>query len=198
MKKILMILAVVVAMFASIPAQAQFQWGIRGGVNLAKASISTDVLKSENHTGFFIGPTAELTIPLIGLGVDGSLLFSQTGIATEDNGTMKRLSFEVPINLKYNIGLGNLLGVFIATGPQFGFGLSDDELEIDGQTFSFKSSTVSYNIGVGVKLIGHLQAGVNYNIPLGKTAEIDGVSDAVSGAFSAKLKTWQISVAYMF
>lgn len=197
MKKVLNVILLLIVLGVAIPVQAQLQWGIRGGVNLAKASFSGSDLKSDNFTGFFIGPTAEFTIPIIGLGVDGAILFSQTGIKAEGE-TLKRQSFEIPVNLKYNIGLGRILGVYVAAGPQFGIGLNDDELKLGDSSFSFKKSNLSLNLGAGVKLIKHLQAGFTYNIPLGKTAEYDGVVDAVEDAFSAKLKTWQIHIAYMF
>lgn len=197
MKKVLNVILLLIVLGVATPIQAQLQWGIRGGVNLAKASFSGSDLKSDNFTGFFIGPTAEFTIPIIGLGVDGAILFSQTGIKAEGE-TLKRQSFEIPVNLKYNIGLGRILGVYVAAGPQFGIGLNDDEWKLGDSSFSFKKSNLSLNLGAGVKLIKHLQAGFTYNIPLGKTAEYDGVVDAVEDAFSAKLKTWQIHIAYMF
>lgn len=197
MKKVLNVFLLLIILSVAVPAQAQLQWGIRGGVNLAKASFSGSDLKSDNFIGFFIGPMAEFTIPIIGLGVDGAVLYSQTGIKAEGE-TLKRRSLEIPINLKYNIGLGRILGVYIAAGPQFGFGLNDDEWKLTEGSFSFKKSNLSLNLGAGVKLIKHIQAGVTYNIPLGKTAEYDGVVDAIGDAYSAKLKTWQIHVAYMF
>lgn len=197
MKKVLNVILLLIVLGVATPIQAQLQWGIRGGVNLAKASFSGSDLKSDNFTGFFIGPTAEFTIPIIGLGVDGAILFSQTGIKAEGE-TLKRQSFEIPVNLKYNIGLGRILGVYVAAGPQFGIGLNDDEWKLGNSSFSFKKSNLSLNLGAGVKLIKHLQAGFTYNIPLGKTAEYDGIVDAVEDAFSAKLKTWQIHIAYMF
>jgi hypothetical protein len=76
--------------------------------------------------------------------------------------------------------------------------LNSDEWKFYTEEFSFKKSNFSINVGVGAKLINHLQIGVNYNIPLGKTAEYDGVVDAIGGAFSAKTKTWQVSAAYLF
>lgn len=203
MKKFWSILLIVAALCVAVPSHAQFQWGVRGGVSLAKASFKGGNLKSDNFTGFFIGPTAEFTIPLVGLGIDGSLLYSQTGLKGDDEmmkrQTLKRRSFEIPINLKYNIGLGSMLGIYIAAGPQFGFGLNDDEVQMgDGGKFAFKNSNLSLNLGAGLKILRHLQAGVIYNIPLGKTAEYEGVLQAGEDALSAKLKTWQISVAYMF
>ena len=60
----------------------------------------------DNSTGFFIGPMAEFTIPIVGLGIDGALLFSQRG-----KDEVKQTGLEVPVNLKYTIGLGSLLGI---------------------------------------------------------------------------------------
>ena len=201
MKKIINVLLVAVCIAMAMPAQAQFNWGLKGGLNLSKASFSGSDFKSDNYTGFFIGPMAEFTLPVAGLGIDGALVYSQKGIKMGDddvNESLKQKTLEIPINLKYTVGLGRLLGVFIAAGPQFGFDLNSDEWKFYTEEFSFKKSNFSINVGVGAKLINHLQIGVNYNIPLGKTAEYDGVIDAIGGAFSAKTKTWQVSAAYLF
>lgn len=212
MKKIISTLFVAVALlFAGVQsAQAQLSWGVKGGLNLQKADFDDAMsnLKTDNFTGFFIGPMAEFTIPIIGLGVDGALLYSQTGIKEEDE-TLKSHNLEIPINLKYSIGLGKLASVYAAAGPQFAFALSQDKLEWTDnlKNYSskpFKKSQLSLNLGVGVKLISHLQAGVTYNIPLGDTAEYDvptGVNDAgeiIMDAIGAKNKTWKIHVAYIF
>ena len=201
MKKIFGALMIAICIAMAMPAQAQFNWGLKGGLNLSKASFSGSDFKSDNYTGFFIGPMAEFTLPVAGLGIDGALVYSQKGIKMGDddvNESLKQKTLEIPINLKYTVGLGRLLGVFIAAGPQFGFDLNSDEWKFYTEEFSFKKSNFSINVGVGAKLINHLQIGVNYNIPLGKTAEYDGVIDAIGGAFSAKTKTWQVSAAYLF
>lgn len=206
MKRIINVLLVAACIAMAVPVQAQFSWGVKGGLNLSKASFSGRNFKSDNYTGFFIGPMAELTIPIAGLGVDGAVVYSQKGIkiGNDDISPLKQKSIEIPINLKYNIGLGRLLGLFVAAGPQFGFDLNSDDMEISTtdteftDKFSFKKSNFSINVGVGAKLINHLQIGVNYNIPLGKTAEYDGIVNTIGNAFSAKTKTWQVSAAYLF
>ncbi|MBQ8607497.1 MAG: porin family protein [Bacteroidaceae bacterium] len=214
MKKIFSALLVVLSLlFVASPAQAQFKWGIKGGLNLSKVDFSDTKsnFDAKNFTGFFIGPMAEFTLPVVGLGVDGALLYSQTGISfVEDNNaeeTLKNHAIEIPINLKYTIGLGSLASVYAAAGPQFAFSLSSDKYHwMDYASKPFKKSQLSLNLGVGVKLIKHIQAGVVYNIPLGDTAEYDGIQDgnlgqvsnAAWGAFTAKNKTWKVSVAYIF
>lgn len=64
----------------------------------------------DNSTGFFFGPMAEITIPVIGLGVDGALLYSQKGDKMEGL-DMKQSGLDIPVNLKYSIGLGSMLGI---------------------------------------------------------------------------------------
>ena len=214
MKKIISTLFVAVTlMFAGVQsAQAQFGWGVKGGLNLQKADFenATANLNPENFTGFFIGPMAEFTIPIIGLGVDGALLYSQSGMSFTDldgaDETLKSHSIEIPVNLKYSIGLGSLASVYAAAGPQFAFALSQDEWKNDlknNKSKPFKKSQLSLNLGVGVKLFSHLQAGVTYNIPLGDTADFEDFdyTDTTGTLWklgTAKNKTWKVNVAYIF
>ena len=187
MKKVFSILLVAVCCLAlATPAQAQLlKWGVKGGVNMSKIDWKGGYEgNKDNSAGFFIGPMAEATIPLIGLGVDASLLYSQRG-----EGEYKQQGLDIPINLKYTIGLGSVFGIFIAAGPDFYFNFKD----IDLAELEAKKSMVSLNVGAGVKLIQHLQIGVNYNIPLGDSFKLKNVGDVDS-----KYRTWQISLAYMF
>ena len=192
MKKIFGALMIAVCIGMAMPAQAQIHFGVKGGLNLSKASLS-DVpgnFKKDNFTGFFIGPMAEFNIPIIGLGVDASLLFAQRGVKVTPEGadeyTVKQNGLDIPVNLKYNIGLGSLLGLYVAAGPDFYFDF-EKKSGIDK-----KKAEVGINVGAGVKLLNHLQVGANYNIPLGDTAKIEGTDG------SYKTKTWQVSVAYVF
>ena len=184
MKRTLGVLLVLVGCIGlAIPAQAQLQWGVKGGLNLSKLDSNFRDVK-DNTTGFFIGPMAEATIPLIGLGIDASLLYSQRG-----EGDYKQQGLDIPINLKYTLGLGSMFGVFIAAGPDFYFNFKD----IDMENLEAKKKLVSLNVGAGVKLVRHLQIGVNYNIPLGDSFKLRNANDVDS-----KYRTWQISLAYLF
>ena len=182
MKRFLSVVLVVVGCICfAIPAQAQLQWGVKGGLNLAKLDYSNI---KDNSTGFFIGPMAEATIPLIGLGLVASMLYSQRG-----EGDYKQQGVDIPINLKYTLGLGSMFGVFIAAGPDFYFNFKD----IDVDRLEAKKKLVSLNVGAGVKLVRHLQIGVNYNIPLGDSFKLKNAGDVDS-----KYRTWQVSLAYLF
>ena len=124
MKKILSALMIVACLFMAMPAQAQFQFGLKGGLNISKLTFSEDIVKGDNRTGFFIGPMAEFTIPIVGLGVDVAALYNQSGAKAQSGNEEVSQTFksiEVPVNLKWTLGLGSTLGAYIAAGPQFGF-----------------------------------------------------------------------------
>ncbi len=67
MKKIFGALMIAVCIGMAMPAQAQIHFGVKGGLNLSKASFSNvgDNFKKDNFTGFFIGPMAEFNIPIV-------------------------------------------------------------------------------------------------------------------------------------
>lgn len=221
MKKVICTLFVAACLFMAVPAQAQFQWGLKAGMNLNKAKLSgnlKDNFKADNTTGFFVGPMVEFTMPLIGLGVDGSVLYSQRkmDLTLKETGrgqTLKQHALDIPINLKYSIGLGSLASFFVAAGPCFSFDLKSDDLKINKVFHTitdekpkslYDKANVSLNVGVGAKLLQHLQIGVNYNWALTNSAKAEFENPDVAGIGkslidgSFKNNGWQVSLAYMF
>ena len=183
MKKVFSVFMVAVALMMVTPAQAQLiKFGVKGGVNLSKLDIDGGYEgNKDNATGFFIGPMAEITLPIVGLGVDGAVMFSQRG-----TGEFKEQGFEVPVNLKYTIGLGSMMGGYLAAGPDFFFNLKDSDLE----GVKEKKTQVALNLGAGLKLLSKFQVGITYQIPMGESFEIANAD--------LKNKTWQVSLAYIF
>ena len=180
MKKVFIVLMVAVALMMAAPAQAQLiKFGVKGGLNMTK--LDAEGLKSDNSTGFFIGPMAEFTLPIVGLGIDGAVMFSQRG-----KDEFKQQGLEIPVNLKFSFGLGSMLGAYVAAGPDFFYNFKD--LKVEGG--EAKKAQVALNLGAGVKLLRKLQVGLNYQIPMGNSFELGNVD--------VKNKTWQASLAYMF
>ena len=203
MKKVLTLIALAVAF--AMPSQAQAKFGIMGGLNMNNLSVKdaadnpAGAVKS--RTGFFIGPTVKFTLPIVGLGVDASALYDQREGKAEVAGqteTVKSQSIQVPINLRYGIGLG-VAEVFAFAGPQFGFNIGGKKgVFNDMADWTLKSSNFSANVGLGATILGKLQAKINYNVALGKTGEFESVSSTVKQVVDAKLNAWQISLAYFF
>lgn len=200
MKKIFA--AAALMLLIAVPASAQFSYGLKAGLNVSKASLDWSAVSSDNQTGFFVGPMVEFTVPLVGVGVDASLLYNNKGMKLKDVTSGDSFSqtlqyIDIPINLKYTYGLGSIAGVFVTTGPQFSFNISSKKLKI--ADYTLKSSEFSWNVGLGAKLLGHLQVAYNYNIAIGKTSEFE-YYDTAMNLVKGKLKnnTHQISLAYMF
>ena len=204
MKKIGVVLACLVAFLWAAPANAQFKWGLEAGVNLSKVSVKGDgnLFDSSNRTGWFVGPKAQFVMPVIGLGLDGAILYSQKYMKLEAEGESspnKSLPYlDIPINLRYNFGFSSLAGLYIATGPQYNWYLGSRNLTWDGESYgSLERSTFSWNVGAGVILLSHLQLGFTYNIAMGATGQIDNVGEAIK-TFDVKNNTWQVRLAYFF
>lgn len=203
MKKIFTAIVFAVALVAATPAHA-INWGIKGGYNITNMSFSSDVIKDDNKTGFFIGPTVKFAIPLVGLGFDAAAFYDQRDAEMNDK-TISQKSINIPVNLRYNIGLGSIASVYFAAGPQFSFNIGNKNYGLDDSknNFKFKDSNLSVNLGAGVSLISHLEIGFCYNIAVGKTGEASW-TDVASGAASqlykkdAKSNAWQVSAAYYF
>jgi hypothetical protein len=195
MKKVLSVLMVAVALMMAVPAQAQLiKFGVKGGMNFSK--LDTDVKSwydaKESSTGFFIGPMAEVTLPILGLGVDGALMYSQRG-----SGEVKQEGLEIPVNLKWSFGLGSMLGAYLAAGPDFFFNFNDTSHEY----MKMEEAQVSINLGAGLKLLKKLQVGLTYQIPIQDSHYLTNISlasDAKASDIGAAQKTWQVSLAYIF
>ena len=213
MKKALVVCSL--ALLSFIPASAQFSWGIRGGLNFVNNDITAvsgeSATNKDSYTGFFIGPMAELQIPIIGIGVDVAALYSQKGFEVTDEETMKNQALAIPVSLKYSLGLGNFAAVYFAAGPEFDYKIGDLNCKFqdgnDVKEFALEQSTWSINVGAGVKLINHIQAGVNYNIPVSKEGayklyenqSVASAANAANGAGDAiKASTLQFSLTWTF
>lgn len=210
MKKILFVVALLAA---TMTVQAQgLKFGIKGGLNLTKMTFSKDVYSSDNQAGFYLGPTLKLSLPL-GFGVDVAALYDQRStkvdiidvknapandegiktVSSLDTYDIKQKSIQIPINVRYNIGLGSEAGIYLAVGPQFGFPVGDKVYNTKLGDYTLKSSNLSFNFGAGVYLLDHLEVGFSYNLAAGKSGEFTGYSD-----IDTHNNAWQIGAAIYF
>jgi len=212
MKKFFTLMVIAMTMVV-IPAKAQFGYGLRAGVNLTSLSLSAGAanLNSSNRAGFYVGPTVKFIVPIVGVGVDLSAVYDQRNSAISGETVVEKNVF-VPINLRYEKGLGSMASVFLKVGPQFGWNIGGKTHEVaaddagNPRKFTLKDSNMSLNVGLGAMLLSHLEIGVTYNIALGKTGEVsytDAAKVVASEAidkFTGKTRTncWQIGLAYYF
>ena len=195
-------------LFAASSAQAQVKFGLKGGLNVTNMSLNSEVFDADNQTGFFIGPTVKFTLPIVGLGIDASALYDQRDakvkVEDEDGSVeskIKNQSINIPINLRYGVGLGSTASLFLFAGPQFGFNVGDKDQKINEKsTWSVKDSNFSLNFGAGVTLLSHLQLTANYNVVCGKTSDatIESLEQITNKEVRSRANAWQIALAYYF
>lgn len=191
-KNFLLILGVLILSVCT--AQAQFRYGLKAGLNIANASFSKDVVDPDNFTGFQVGPIIEFTMPVVGIGLDAALLYSQQGFKVKEadkDKTYKTNTLDIPVNLKYKFNLV-VMGAYLTAGPYVSFNLSDNfKNQYDSKSFG-----AGLNFGLGVELLSHLQVGANYKLGLTEDYSTLRASDLIHS--KGKQRGWTISAAYFF
>ena len=199
MKKVTGLVLIILMAFIAVPAKSQLKFGVKGGLNISSVHLNSDILKADNVTGFQIGPMIETTIPLIGVGLDAAILYSQKGMDVKsETGTSTNVKtdyIDVPVNLKWKFGLPIIKG-YLAAGPYIGFRVGGDKFwEIPGSVVGqvkAKNFRAGLNFGAGVELISHLQVGINYGL---------GLTDNYSAEkydLNAKNRGWSVTAAILF
>ena len=202
-----MLLVMIVTMTAANNASAQIIYVLLGGVHVTDMSLNSSVFDASNRTGFFVGPTIKVQLPLVGLGIDASALYDQREAKikvgnTTTKETLRSQAINIPINLRYGWGLSSMANIFLFAGPQFGYNVGDKDQKItESSTWSVKNSNFSLNFGAGVTLLSHLQLTANYNVVCGKTSDAtitEGLDQLTNKEVRSRANAWQIALAYYF
>lgn len=196
MKKHFIFLLAAVFVLSVQKSEAGIDFGVVGGMNLNSVSFHRDDLHSGNRCGWFVGPKLEVTLPLVGLGVDVSAQYTQRYVnasnGTGIEGTRTLKTVEVPVNLLYRVGLPKLVAGYFATGPQFGFNVGNGSMRWSTDEYKIKNAMLSWNVGAGVRVLSHIEVGLSYNIGLTKIARMVNLNESV------KSNSFQAHVGYFF
>jgi len=189
-------------------AEAQVRFGLKGGFELTEMNFNASDLREANRAGFYLGPVMKFTLPVVGLNIDASLLYSQRDLKVDGEKILQK-SLLLGGDLRYNIGVGNALGLFVNAGPQLSLNIGDDVFywKDDGQNnhqYALQNTMISFNLGLGVSFLEHFEAGIYYNIPAGKTADFtwdkigDNLKETSWNRAKSKTNAWHVAVAYFF
>ncbi|HBK32805.1 porin family protein [Limibacterium fermenti] len=184
-------------------ANAQLRFGLRGEVGLNTPSFTKEALEVENLNGFKLGPTAEFTLPLVNLGIEGSLLYSNDRMNVKEvtqgiEKVVQKVSnhyLDVPVNVKYKFGLLLPVKIFVAGGPYARFLVSSDDFTYEalkGQVET-KSFEAGINVGLGAEVLNRLAVGINYGIKMTDNYSVD--KPEWTDAFNGKKGTWSLTAA---
>ena len=199
-KSTLFLLAIVVALCTAIPASAQFKFGLTAGMNVNSLKFDKEVFNSDNKAGFTGGAMVEFTVPVIGIGMDASVMYvRRTASYTEGDYSISknRDYIDIPVNLKYKLNvpaINKIIRPYVTTGPAFAFLVSKKDFN---EFIKNKSCDISWNFGFGVELVQHVQIGASYGIGLTKALETTGVIDD-GRTIDGKNKYWTVTAAYLF
>lgn len=211
MKRIFSLALIAFSVFSSVSARVDepLKFGLKAGLNVSDFHFSSDVFDKTNQAGWFFGPTVKFTLPVVGLGMDASVLYDYRSAKLDyesEKKTVKQQQIAVPVNVRYAIGLGSTANIFFFAGPQVAFNVGGKDFQwTKGSNYALKKSNFSINLGFGVTALKHLQVSANYNVACGKTADVTwkSATQAAGGALGLNKKSshnnsWQIGVAYFF
>ncbi len=185
MKKTLISLAAafIVTICAALPAQAQQIFGRKIGKTGNSLHFNEAVVNSDNRSGFTGGVMLQFIAPVVNLGFDASVMYVRRSLdaTIEENGASDRIVshrdyIEIPINLKYMIGLpaiGKIVSPFVTTGPSFAFLTSGTGIN---EAFKNKTFDVAWNFGFGLEIVQKVQVAASYGLGLSNS-----VVDRLSG-----------------
>ncbi|MEN8249989.1 MAG: outer membrane beta-barrel protein [Bacteroidota bacterium] len=144
MKRIYLIV-IALLLVGAFNAQAQFKFGVKGGLNLPSLKDAGGTIDINNKTGWHGGVMAELKVPLFGVQAD--LIYSQNAFEVPSVGDLKTSYIDVPIVAK----LYMLKVLNIQLGPQFTYMTSSKLADVDILD-DFKESNFRFVAGLGAKL----------------------------------------------
>lgn len=190
MKKYLLSLAMLIAV--SISAKAQFNLGIKGGVNFS--SINADQLNKSTKTGYQAGVfarvgTAFYIQPEVYLGSSGGN-FNSNNNGTDYSASVRFTTLNVPLLLGHEFGSSST-NFRLMVGPVYSYNLSKSESF--SQNFNnayhdfgtYNNSTLGYQVGAGVDIFG-LTADLRY----------EGGLTKLNSSYGQRANIWSISVGF--
>ena len=204
---LILCLGVLLGMTAFSSAEAQFHWGLRAGADFSKFPTTADQFKSDYYTGFHVGPTVEMKLPLR-FSVDASLLFSQKNVGitsmekTEVKDILKTNYFVVPVNAKFDLVSLPGADVMVIAGPQFNFMLNNNLEDLTNlnnlRETEAKKASVGVNVGLGVRVLKMLQISALYNATLSDDYKFTSLNQTTQDVFNAKTNSFVIQAAVLF
>jgi Outer membrane protein beta-barrel domain len=175
-------------------ANAQIQFGLKAGANLANLSGS-DATGSKMNVGFHGGGLVAIPV-FSGFSVQPELVYSGQGAKVtnvDGNFTLNSGYLNIPVLFKYN----HPSGFFAELGPQLGFLLSA-KVKSGGTTTDVKSSYQSTDFS-GVFGLGYLMSSVNLGIDARYNLGFTNLEKTgTGGTGTVKNGVIQIGVFYLF
>lgn len=194
MKKIYLSFVIIVLVSSMAHAQS-VSFGLRGGINIAKATVSggSGSVSTDSEVGLQLGTYATFMIS-DDFGLQPELVYSQYGGSSTFNGTKSTGTFgylSIPLMARYNVSENFSL----QAGPQLGFLLSATSKAGSGNSVDIKDAYNTVDLGGAVGFgvdFGSFNAGARYYFGLSNIAK-----DVPTGSdLTIKNSAFQLFVGY--
>lgn len=180
-----------------LPAWGQVRVGLRAGVTVNKLSLDRDLVSSDNRVGYTGGLLVDLNIPVVGLGIEASAMYTyRNNRLSSENQTYKRHYIDIPVYARYRLTLPKVeryFAPYVFTGPDFSI-LFNDNAPV---TINNSRTYTSWDVGGGADLFNHLRLSVSYGIGITRALEIID-SEYKGTQVEGKDRHWTLSAAWLF
>ena len=191
------ILLAVVIIACALQGAAQVRMGLRGGVTLGELRFDRNVINSDNRVGYTGGLVLDLNIPVVGIGIEASAMYThRSNRLTDGNNLFKRHYIDIPVYARYRMSLpsvGNVVAPIVFTGPSFSILFNENA----PTTYSNCKTYLSWDVGGGVDMFKHLRVTASYGIGISKAMSY--IDQEYSGdEVHGKDKYWTLNAAWFF
>ncbi len=200
MKRITILIAVAIAALTSaFSASAQLRFGLKAGVAINSLHFNESAFSADNRAGFTGGAMLEFTAPLVGIGMDASVMYVRRNAEFLEQNQIHRDNrdyIDIPLNLKWKMNLplvNKIVRPMLFTGPSFSFLTSRRSAE---QAWRNRKFDTAWNFGFGAELFSHLQVAASYSV--GLTKALKGVGATGSSGIEGHNRYWTVTAAYLF
>ncbi len=184
----------------SASAAGPLKFGVKVGTEINSLKFNENMFKSDNRAGFTGGLMLQFVAPIINLGFDASVMYTHRSLhmySAEDKTQSAHIGsdfIEIPINLKYNIGLpviGKFVSPFLTTGPDFSFLVSKRTVKDMKQ----KNYDLAWNFGIGLSFVDKVQVAASYGLGITNNASS---AEKTQALYDSKNRFWTVTLAYLF
>lgn len=166
-------------------------WGVTGGMNVSKIKLDENIsgmAKPEADKGWYVGVTGMASAPVVGIGIDGSLVYSHEEVKLSKDHESEAAHFiSIPVHLRYDFRFPLMEEAFVPyafVGPQFNYALNDVKFVVDEannvKDVLKRAESWRLDFGVGFILLDHVQFSYSYGIPIGPGMEVKSAGEVVN------------------
>ena len=164
-------------------ANAQFSWGIQGGVNMSNIHHDNDVRLISSKFGFNVGVLTDFSFTP-NTGIRSGLFFTTKGFGEDAHltcggtgGTIRYITnsmyLQIPVHFAYKIDVTSGTRIVLHAGPYIAYGVGgtirEGDNRLDWEVFGSRADLRPFDFGLGLGVgfeFGRILTGIGWDIGL--------------------------------